>query len=137
MNYVSWYMKKLFILASLVLYMFGASYLVHASTMVLPYMQNVDNVMVDDFDSCANDVTESEKENKTTCLDKCIGDYWELSSNYRILIKDIETVKINSLELSLTQPKEEVSYLIKNNSPPNISWFPYKWYIGQITVLLI
>ena len=38
-------MKKLFILFSLILYVFGASYLVHATTMVLPYMQMKETII--------------------------------------------------------------------------------------------
>lgn len=132
-------MKKLFVLLSIMLYIFGSSYLVHADTMVLPYMNMQDSM---DSGDCSHQIQSENQENsKDNCLDRCLWSYDELSSWVSISLKNlkyIETWYKHLLLSSYTNIKDidKIAYSIKDKIPPD-NIFPYPWFIGKITILLI
>ncbi len=128
-------MKKLFIVFSLILYIFGSSYVVHATTMVLPYMEMTETMDMGDC-SHADVQIKSNSNSKDTCLDKCVGAYDELTNLKQISIKDIHHIYTYLLDIDPVFVVSNLKYIIKNNFPPGESG-PYFWYVGQITVLLI
>lgn len=129
-------MKNLFILVSLILYIFGSSYAVHATTMILPYMQN--NMV--DMTTCHNDnLNTSTNAENSSCLDRCVWIYWEISSS--VEFENLEVINFDynliNFDYNIWNNIFEVKNILKKEEIPPDKTILYPGYVGKVTILII
>ncbi len=131
-------MKKFFALLSLVVYISWSSYVAHGMMMNIFDNQKIQKEIVCEMHE--EDVQyDDTKNSKETCFQKCLGQYWMLSSVQSLTIRDISTHTIPQFSMKLFSLEDSgVEYISLSHSPP---WWTicvvHEGYVGQTTLLLI
>ncbi|MCF7834918.1 hypothetical protein K9M48_02585 [Candidatus Gracilibacteria bacterium] len=127
-------MKRIGILFSLLLYLFGASYFVHVNAMAFSDIEKGT-----DIGHCheKKERNNSDK-NIDGCLEKCVGQYGELSYLNSLNFDDIYQTDYIYTKLILDKYFEKIDddNVFFVNGPPD-NFLLYKGFVGKVTILLI
>ena len=126
-------MKKIWILFSLALYLFGASYFIHVEAMSFPW---IEENSVSNHCEHTNETKKSDNKNNDQCFDTCVWQYWELNYLDKIELHHNQQIYFpldQLLNINFKKIDNEKIFFVH---PPPDNVFLYDWFVGKITVII-